>query len=107
MKPLRHLSELTESEIENRIAREPLPKFADQADELYHAEQWAKSNARSIACHVTGSDRTSIKKQWLRARREILESRRFYNWTARHDARLDTRRGMYLIHNPNPELVTA
>jgi hypothetical protein len=107
MKPLRHLSELTEAEIEARAARDPLPRFTDLADEMYHAEQWTRSNLRAVACHVIGADRHSIKKQWLQARREILESRRFHNWTARHDARFDGRRGLYLIYNPNPELTTA
>ena len=99
---LRLHQELTDDEIERLAARDPLPDFTDEADEIYHASQHFKGASKFVACLAMGLSSGTIKQEWKRARRHILERRRRDAWDARYQARFDQSRQKYLIFNPNP-----
>lgn len=98
---LRLHQELTDDEIERLAARDPLPDFTDEADEIYHASQHFKGASKFVACVAMGLSSGTIKREWKRARRHILERRRREAWDARHQARFDQARQKYLIFNPH------
>lgn len=99
---LRLHQELTDAEIEKLASRDPLPSFTDEEEEIYYASQHFKSSAKFVACLAMGLSSGTIKQEWKRARRHILERRRREAWDARHQARFDQARQKYLIFNPNP-----
>lgn len=96
-----NIKEMTENELENLIAKLPLPTFKDASDERLAAMDYFRTCAYAVAAIATGASSRTVKQMWKLQRTAVLESRRFHLAVDASGARWDAARGKYLVFYPS------
>ena len=92
------MKEFSESEAEKAAAKLELPVFTGEI-EIYHATEWAKIRAKTVALVVLGVSEMSLKREWKAKLKQLREQKRFEQWLELNNGHWDERRGKYICFN--------
>ena len=98
IKTMTTTTEMSEDQTAKLAAKDPLPTWADEADERWNREQFTQREHRRFARILTGEEKLStVRRLWKEYERQTLDSRRWHAWLQRNNAKYDTHRGCYLV----------